>query len=331
MYYSPPGFYVHGILQSRTLEWVAIPLPGDLPNPGIEPRSLALQVDSLPSESLGGLLLFYLTQELFRSIKYSQGILLFLISSLIPIWKQNTFHMISTLWNVLRLKSWSIEYILVNVSGAFGSNVYSWLIVDYYTKWELDSRYKSKSMSLQFIRHRSFIFVDCQFSSAVQFCPTLCHPMDYSMPGLPCLTPTPGVYSNWWPSSQWWHPTISSSVIPFSYRLLSFPASGSFQISQLFTSGGQRIGVSALASILPTNIQGWFYLRWTGWISLQSKGLSSLLQHHSSKAPILQCSIFFIVQFSHPYMTTGKTIALTRPTFVGKECHCFLICRLGWS
>ena len=85
MYYSPPGFHVHGILQSRTLEWVAIPLPGDLPNPGIEPRSLALQVDSLPSESLGGLLLFYLTQELFRSIKYSQGILLFLISSLIPI------------------------------------------------------------------------------------------------------------------------------------------------------------------------------------------------------------------------------------------------------
>ena len=64
----------------------------------------------------------------------------------------------------------------MNVSGAFGSNVYSWLIVDYYTKWELDSRYKSKSMSLQFIRHRSFIFVDCQFSSAVQFCPTLCDP-----------------------------------------------------------------------------------------------------------------------------------------------------------
>ena len=169
MYYSPPGFFVHGILQSRTLEWVAIPPPGDLPNPGIESRSLALQVDSLPSESLVGLLFFYLTQELFRSIKYSQGILLFLISSLIPIWKQNTFHMISTLWNVLILKSWSIEYILVNVSGAFGSNVYSWLIVDYYTKWELDSRDKSKSMSLQFTRHRSFIFcrLSVQFSRSV--------------------------------------------------------------------------------------------------------------------------------------------------------------------
>ena len=77
--------------------------------------------------------------------------------------------MISTLWNVLILKSWSIEYILVNVSGAFGSNVYSWLIVDYYTKWELDSRDKSKSMSLQFTRHRSFIFcrLSVQFSRSV--------------------------------------------------------------------------------------------------------------------------------------------------------------------
>ena len=89
-------------------------------------------------------------------------------------------------------------------------------------------------------------------------------------------------------------------------------------MSQLFTSDGQSIGVSALASILTVSNQGWFPLGWTGLISLQSKGLLSLLQHHSSKASILQCSAYFMVQVSHPYMTTGKTIALTIWTFVGK-------------
>ena len=91
-----------------------------------------------------------------------------------------------------------------------------------------------------------------------------------------------------------------------------------FPMSCLFTSGGQRIGASVSASVLPMNIQGWFPLGLTGWISLQSKGLKRLLQHHSWKASILQHSVFFIVQLSHPYMTTRKTIALTIPTFVGK-------------
>ena len=90
-------------------------------------------------------------------------------------------------------------------------------------------------------------------------------------------------------------------------------------MSQLFAWGGQSIGVSASASVLPMNTQDWSPLGWTGWISLQSKGLfKSLLQHHSSKASILQYSAFFIAQLSHPYMTTGKTIALTRWTFIGK-------------
>ena len=89
-------------------------------------------------------------------------------------------------------------------------------------------------------------------------------------------------------------------------------------MSQFFASGGQSIGASASASVLPMNIQDWSPLGWTDLISLQSKGLSSLLQHHSSKASILQCSAFFTVQLSHPCMTTGKTIALTRRTFVGK-------------
>ena len=97
---------------------------------------------------------------------------------------------------------------------------------------------------------------------------------------LPCPSPTPRAYSNSCPSSRWCHPTISSSVIPFSFRLQSFPASGSFQMSQFFfTSGGQSIGVSALASVLPMNIQDWFPLGWIGWISLQSKGLSRVFSN----------------------------------------------------
>ena len=88
----------------------------------------------------------------------------------------------------------------------------------------------------------------------------------------PCPSPTPGVYPNSCPLSWWCHPAISSFVVPFSFCPQSFPASGSFQMSQLFTSGGQSIGVSASASVLPMNTQDWSLLGWTGWISLQSKG-----------------------------------------------------------
>ena len=97
----------------------------------------------------------------------------------------------------------------------------------------------------------------------------------------PCPSPTPGVYSNLCPLSRWCHPTISSSVVPFSSRFQSFPASGSFQTSQFFTTGGQSIGVSASASVLPMNIQDWFPLGWTGWISLHSKGLSRVFSNTS--------------------------------------------------
>ena len=135
---------------------------------------------------------------------------------------------------------------------------------------------------------------------------------------VPYLSLIPGACSDSCPLSQWCHPTISSSVAPFSSCLQSSLASGSFQMSQFFTSGGQSIGVSASASVLPVNIQDWSPLGWTGWISLQSKVLSSLLQHQSSKASILRRSAFFIVQLSHPYMTTGKTITLTRQIVVGK-------------
>ena len=117
------------------------------------------------------------------------------------------------------------------------------------------------------------------FSSVAQSCPTLCDSMDCSTPGPPCPSPTPGAYSNSCPSSWWCHPTISFSLVPFSFCLQSFPASESFPVSQLFASGGQSIGASASASAPQMNIQSWFPLGLTGLISLQSKGLSRVFSN----------------------------------------------------
>ena len=122
---------------------------------------------------------------------------------------------------------------------------------------------------------------------------------------LPYPPLSPGVCSSSYPLSWWCYLTTSSPTILFSFCLHSFPASGSFPVSWLFESGGQNIGASALASVLSMNIQGWFPLGWTGLISLQSKGLfQSLLQHHSSKASILWCSTFLMVQLSYIYKWT---------------------------
>ena len=115
------------------------------------------------------------------------------------------------------------------------------------------------------------------FSSVAQSCPTLCDPMNRSMPGLP-VHHTLGVHPNSY-ASQWCHPAISSSVIPLSSCPQSLPASGSFLMSQLSASGGQSIGVSALASVLPMNTQDWSPLEWTGWISSQSKRLSRVFSN----------------------------------------------------
>ena len=145
------------------------------------------------------------------------------------------------------------------------------------------------------------------------------HGLQHSRP--PCPSSTPRVYSNSCPLSQWCHPIISSSVVPFSSCLQSFPASGSFPMNHFFTSGGQSIRISASHQSSQW-ILGLISFR-MGWLDLLAvQGtLKSLLQHHSSKASILQCSAFFTVQLSHPYMTTGKTIALTRRAFVGKVTH----------
>ena len=120
-------------------------------------------------------------------------------------------------------------------------------------------------------------FSSVQFSHSVLSDSLRPHGLQHARP--PCSSPTPGAYSNSCPLSHWWHPTISSSVVPFSSCLQSFSASGSFQMSQLFTSGGQSLGASASTSALPVNIQDWFPLGWTGWISLQSKGLSRVFSN----------------------------------------------------
>ena len=143
-----------------------------------------------------------------------------------------------------------------------------------------------------------------QFSCSVMSNSFQPHGLQHAM--LPCSSPTPGAYSNSCPSSQWCHPTISSSVNPFSSCLQSFPASGSFSVSQLFASGSQSIG-SFSFSISPANEYSGLISFRIDWFDLPvQRTLKSLLQHHSSEASILQCSAFFIVQLSYPYMTTGK-------------------------
>ena len=180
------------------------------------------------------------------------------------------------------------------------------------TKW-----FRFWILSWQAVKLLPDQFSSVQFSCSVMSDSLRPHESQHARP--PCPSQTPGVYSNSCPLSRWCHPAISSSVIPFSSCPQSLPAAGSFPMSQLFAWGSQSIGVSASTSVLPMNTQDLSPSGWTGWISLQSKGLSrvfsnTLVQKHQ----FFQCSAFFTVQLSHPYMTTGKTIALTRQTFVGK-------------
>ena len=139
-----------------------------------------------------------------------------------------------------------------------------------------------------------------QFSSVAQSCPTL-RPHGLQHSRLACPSPTPGACSNSCPSSQWIHPTISSSVVPFSSHFQSFPASGSFPMSQFFASGGQSIGVSASASVLPKNIQDWFPLGWNGWISLQSKGLSRAFSNTTVQKHQFFSALLYLQSNIHDY------------------------------
>ena len=160
-----------------------------------------------------------------------------------------------------------------------------------------------------------------QFSSVTQSCPTLqSHGLQHTRP--PCPSPTPGVYSNSCPLSQWCHPTISSSVSPFSFSLQCFPASGSFPVLHIrwpkYWSFSFNISPSNEYSGLIS-----FRMDWLDLLAVQGT-FKSLLQNHSSKASILWYSAAFVVSLAHPYMTTGKTIALTRQTTIALTRQTFI-------
>ena len=163
-----------------------------------------------------------------------------------------------------------------------------------------------------------FHFLSVQFISVAQLCPTLCDPMDCSTPDLPVHHQLSELVQTLihWVSDE--HPTISSFVIPFSSHIQSFPAAGSFQMSQFFASGSQRIGASASASVLPKNIQDWFPLGLTGFISLQSKGLSRVFSWEKTQFESISSSVISLLYSLalisvHDYW---KTTALTIWTFI---------------
>ena len=160
-----------------------------------------------------------------------------------------------------------------SVHGILQARILEWVAIPF----SRDSSWPRDRTRVSCIAGRFFTESVSQFSSVAQSCPTLCNSRDCSTPGFP------GAYSNSCLSCQWYHPTISYSVVLFSSCVQSFPASESFPMSQFFASGSQSIGVSASASVLPKNIQDWFPLGWTGWISLQSKGLSKVFSNTTAQ------------------------------------------------
>ena len=169
-------------------------------------------------------------------------------------------------WNSETLKHWRQELVpIYSVHSAVGQQVFPWWGSGYCI-----------CLSMTYINMN--INMNVQFGCSVMSYSLRPHEPQHARP--PCPLPTPGVHSNPCPLSRWYHPTISSSVVPFSSWPQSSPASGSFQMSQLFASGGQSIGVSASTSILPMNTKDWSPLGWTGWISLQSKGLSRVFSNN---------------------------------------------------
>ena len=175
----------------------------------------------------------------------------------------------------------------------------------------------SVSFIIKNLKYLKLKVYSIQFSGSVVSDSLQPHEPQHARPLYP--SPTSRVHPNPCPLSQWCHPSISTSVVSYSSWPQSLPASGSFQMSQLFTSGGQSTGVST-STISPSKKHPGlisFRMNWLDLLAVQGT-LKSLLQHHSSKASILRHSAFFTVQLSHPYMTTGKTIALTRQAFLAK-------------
>ena len=175
------------------------------------------------------------------------------------------------------------------------------------------------------------MFTSVQLSSSVVSDSLRPHGLQHARP--PCPKPTPGVYSNTCPLSRWCYPTISSSVVPFSSHLQSFSTSGSFQMSQFFASGSQRIGASTSASVLSMNIQGWFPLGLIGLNSLQSKGLSRVFSNTTVKRHQFFGTQRSLLSSSHicTWYWKKKNIVLTVWILLAKECLLFLVHYLGLS
>ena len=190
-------------------------------------------------------------------------------------------------------------YLLKNLCVVWGE-FFFFLINIYKLSWffPLNMEWKCDPLSKKYI--------SVQFSCSVVSSSLWIHELQQARP--PCPSPTPGVHSNSCPSSQWCHPAISSSVVPFSSCPQSLPASDSFPMSQLFAWGGQSTGVSAFASFLPNKTQDWSPLEWTGWISLQSKGLSRVLSNTT-----VQKHQFFGTQLSSQSNSNIHTWLLEKP------------------
>ena len=186
-----------------------------------------------------------------------------------------------------------------SVHGIFQARMLEWVTISYF-RWSSRPRNQTGILyvscigrwNLYPLNHLGSQNICVQFSCSIMS--GSLQPLVLQHARLLCPSPTPGDYSNSFPSLRWCHPTISSSVIPFSSHLQSFPASGTFPMSQFFESGGQSIGVSASASVLPMNFQDWFPLGWTGWISLQSKGLSKVFSNTTvQKHPFFGLSFLY--------------------------------------
>ena len=179
-----------------------------------------------------------------------------------------------------------------------------------------DPHFHIKVIAANTVAHLHMLSIEAlsQFSHSVVSNSLRLHGLQHARH--PCLSPAPGVYSNSCALCCWCHPTISYPVVPFSSCLQSFPASGSFPMSQFFTSGGQSIGVPASASVLPKNIQDWFPLGWTGWISLLSKGLSRVSSNTTVQKHQFFCAWLSLKSNSHihTWLLEKPYLWLDRPT-----------------
>ena len=249
---------------SRQEYWSGWPFPSsrDLPNPGIEPRSTTLQVDSLPAEP----------QEKPKNTAASS---ISLLQRIFPTQESN--------WDLLYCGKILYQLSFQGSHQELNKQLKKILTIEQLALASLYHWYKhNRALSFP-IGFPPMVRSDVEWDTSVQSVQLLSHVQLFATPWTAACQvslsiTSPRACSNSCPLSQWCHPTISS-VVPFCSWLQSFPASGSFRMSQFFTSGGQSIGASALASVLPMNVQDWFPLGWTGWISLQSKGLSRVFSN----------------------------------------------------